>query len=67
MVGDSLASDIAGGRAAGMFTIWINGKEPAPSDHHADLTIQSLGELHRIWSRSRVAANGQARPRMTNT
>jgi len=53
MVGDSLSSDIAGGRAAGMYTIWINASGQASSANHADLTIQSLSELHQIWLRTR--------------
>jgi 4-nitrophenyl phosphatase len=57
MVGDSLSSDIAGGRAAGMFTIWINATgAAADSNNHADLTIQSLSELHQIWRQTREAA-----------
>jgi HAD superfamily hydrolase (TIGR01450 family) len=49
MVGDNLASDIAGGKAAGMFTIWIDGRgRPAPSAQ-ADLIARNLPELHRFW------------------
>jgi putative hydrolase of the HAD superfamily len=59
MVGDSLSSDIAGGRAAGMFTIWINATGAADSHNHADLTIQSLGELRQIWRESREAAGAK--------
>jgi 4-nitrophenyl phosphatase len=58
MVGDSLSSDIAGGRAAGMYTIWINASGLADSAGDADLTIQSLSELHQIWLRTRHAATG---------
>jgi len=58
MVGDSLSSDIAGGRAAGMFTIWINTGGQVSSNGHADLTVQNLSELHQIWRRTRDAANG---------
>lgn len=48
MVGDSLPSDIAGGRAAGMFTVWLhNSSAPAPPE--ADLKVASLPELHRLW------------------
>ena len=46
IVGDSLTSDVAGGRAYGITTIWINpdGADHAP--HPApDLTITHLGEL----------------------
>ncbi len=53
MVGDSQATDIAGGRAAGMFTIWL---DPA-ADHHehtqADLTVRNLIELHELWNGTR--------------
>lgn len=49
MVGDSQATDISGGRAAGMFTIWL---DPAGDHHehsHADLAVRSLAELHELW------------------
>jgi HAD superfamily hydrolase (TIGR01450 family) len=52
MVGDSLSSDIAGGRAAGMFTIWIDASGRGAATEDVDLTIQSLGELHQLWRRS---------------
>ncbi len=67
MVGDSLASDIAGGRAAGMFTIWINASGQDSSVNHADMTIQSLGELHQTWLQARNAAATGAPPRINNT
>ena len=48
MVGDNLPSDIAGGRAAGMFTIWLDERADGPAPE-ADLKVESLIELHRIW------------------
>jgi HAD superfamily hydrolase (TIGR01450 family) len=53
MVGDSLETDVVGGRGAGMFTIWV---EPAGNDHgegRADLVIRSLAELGELWRKSR--------------
>jgi FMN phosphatase YigB (HAD superfamily) len=39
MVGDNLTADIAGGRAAGLQTIWINrGTWPDP-EHQADYVV----------------------------
>ena len=45
MVGDSLTSDIRGGRNAGLRTVWFNpyGKEPRP-DMRPDYTIHALSE-----------------------
>lgn len=53
MIGDNHASDIKGGHAAGMFTIWIGedknpGLDPAP-----DLVVADLAELGRLWSDAR--------------
>lgn len=46
IVGDSLTSDVAGGRAYGITTIWVN---PAGADHAPhpapDLTIERLADL----------------------
>lgn len=46
MVGDSLTSDIAGGRAYGITTVWVN---PSGADHTPhpppDLTIERLADL----------------------
>lgn len=49
MVGDSLTSDILGGRQAGMLTCWVNpdGK-PAREDISPDYEIQSLQELETL-------------------
>ena len=53
MVGDSTASDIAGGRAAGMFTIWLNPEHEGPPPECVDLHVRDLEELHRLWRRAR--------------
>jgi len=46
MVGDSLTSDIRGGRNAGIHTCWFNPKEkPARPDIRPDHTIHALSEL----------------------
>ena len=49
MVGDSLTSDIRGGRNAGLRTVWFNpyGKEPRP-DMRPDYTIHALSELPTV-------------------
>src|SRR4051812_37149092 len=49
MVGDNLASDIVKGRAAGMFTIWVDERAAGPTPREADLRVESLIEFHRIW------------------
>jgi 4-nitrophenyl phosphatase len=49
MVGDSTASDIEGGRAAGMFTIWLDPHEDGPPPSSVDLRVKDVGELHRLW------------------
>jgi HAD superfamily hydrolase (TIGR01450 family) len=54
MVGDNLESDIKGGRAAGMFTIWINAQPHAIMPTEVDLEVRSLGELLDLWRASRV-------------
>ncbi|MGC8643036.1 MAG: HAD-IIA family hydrolase, partial [Isosphaeraceae bacterium] len=54
MVGDNLPSDIAGGRAAGMITIWLH-KGNAPPPPEADLKAANLIELHRLWRDQRSA------------
>jgi 4-nitrophenyl phosphatase len=53
MVGDSTASDMAGGRAAGMFTIWLNPEHQGEIPEDVDLHVRDLPELHRLWQRSR--------------
>jgi 2-haloacid dehalogenase len=48
MVGDSLSADIAGGRAAGMPTVWVaSAQQPSPTDPALcpDHRIAAIGEL----------------------
>jgi 4-nitrophenyl phosphatase len=58
MVGDNLPSDITGGRAAGMFTIWLDERVEEKRPPEADLKVVSLVELHNLWR-----ARRQGRPR----
>jgi HAD superfamily hydrolase (TIGR01450 family) len=51
MVGDSLATDIAGGRDAGMFTVWIDPSGEGEGEGRASMTVRSLEELLELWSR----------------
>ena len=46
MIGDSLTSDILGGRNAGLVTVWVNtnGLEPDPSII-PDITVRTLGDV----------------------
>ncbi len=53
MVGDSTASDMTGGRAVGMFTIWIAPEHEGPPPDCVDLRVSDLDELHRLWRASR--------------
>ncbi|MGC1722111.1 MAG: HAD hydrolase-like protein, partial [Isosphaeraceae bacterium] len=55
MVGDNLPSDIAGGRAAGMLTIWLDDRNDVPMPPEADLKVASLKELHQLWLAQRRA------------
>ncbi len=55
MVGDSTASDIAGGRAAGMFTVWLNAQHQGPPPPEVDLHVRGLEELHQLWKQARDA------------
>lgn len=53
MVGDSLATDVAGGRGVGMATVWL---DPAGDRHEpgrADVTVRSLAELLELWDGTR--------------
>lgn len=53
MVGDSLATDVAGGRGVGMHTVWL---DPAGDRHEpgrASLTVRSLVELLELWNGTR--------------
>ena len=52
MVGDSLFSDIAGARRAGLFAIWLNPDGlPADPQRTPDLAIRSFAELLPLLSR----------------
>lgn len=56
MVGDSLATDVAGGRAAGMFTVWLDPTQEGcdgRADGRASLTVRSLEELFELWAKAR--------------
>lgn len=55
MVGDNLPSDIAGGRAVGMLTIWLDDRNDVPMPPEADLKVGSLNELHQLWLAQRRA------------
>jgi glycerol-1-phosphatase len=59
MVGDSLATDVAGGRGAGMYSVWV---DPAGDDGagRADLTVRSLEELHDLWRATVTPHPGRA-------
>ena len=49
IVGDSLTSDILGGRNAGITTCWVNSKQkPAREDIPADYQIKALSELEQL-------------------
>jgi glycerol-1-phosphatase len=53
MVGDSLTTDVAGGRAAGMVTVWV---DPAGERHEpgqADMVVRNLAELLESWRSAR--------------
>lgn len=57
MVGDSYFSDMAGGIAAGMLTVWLNPdpeSSPRPEGVPPDLTFPSLDALHRAWRNDRA-------------
>ena len=53
MVGDSLVTDIAGGRAAGMATVWLDSGGDGGGAGQADLTVRSLVELREVWQAAR--------------
>ena len=54
MVGDSLATDVAGGRGVGMFTVWVDlgGDGDGDGEGRASLTVRSLDELLHLWRAS---------------
>lgn len=48
-VGNSLRSDVAGARAAGVGAVWLSdGSDPIDADHEPDHTIASLAELPAV-------------------
>jgi len=49
MIGDNHASDITGGHAAGMFTIWLGDENEASLSPSPDLVVTDLAELLRLW------------------
>ena len=49
MVGDSLATDVAGGRAAGMATVWVDSSREGPESGQADVVVRGLDELLEAW------------------
>jgi 4-nitrophenyl phosphatase len=53
MIGDSQSSDIEGGRAAGMFTVWLDPANEGPKPTCADLKVRDLHELHKLWQKAR--------------
>jgi HAD superfamily hydrolase (TIGR01450 family) len=53
MVGDSQASDIKGGREAGMCTVWLDPENSKPKPDYADLKVRNLCELHQLWKQAR--------------
>ena len=58
MVGDSISSDIEGGKAAGMFTIWIDPENDDSQPPAADLKVRGLPELRKLWRQARHVAGG---------
>lgn len=48
MVGDSLTSDILGGKNAGIATCWVNPKHETPTQIRADYEITCLAELEPL-------------------
>jgi 4-nitrophenyl phosphatase len=58
MVGDSTASDITGGRAAGMFTIWLNPDKEARPPASVDLKVADPAELRLLWGQAKRAEAG---------
>ena len=49
IVGDSLSSDIRGGKNAGIYTCWVNPKgKTAPPESKPDFEIKSIAELEEI-------------------
>lgn len=55
MVGDSLVTDVAGGQAAGMFTVWVDPSGARPGEGAARLTVRDLAELRLLWNGRRAS------------
>jgi HAD superfamily hydrolase (TIGR01450 family) len=53
MVGDGLTTDIAGGRAAGMRTVWVDATGESAEPGQADVAVRDLAELLGLWQRAR--------------
>ena len=49
MVGDSLTTDLAGGRSAGMRTVWVDASSAGHEPGQADVTVRDLAELLSLW------------------
>jgi HAD superfamily hydrolase (TIGR01450 family) len=49
MIGDSLTTDVAGGRAAGMVTVWVEPALERPEPGLADVVVRNLTELLDLW------------------
>ena len=48
IVGDSLSSDILGGKNAGITTCWVNPRHKSPGDIRPDYEIESLAQLPKL-------------------
>ena len=56
MVGDSLTSDMQGGRSAGILCCWYNPLgEPRPADPRIDYDIRDLRQVEQILDRAGAA------------
>ena len=53
MVGDSLTTDVAGGRAAGMVTVWVDPAGERREPAQADMVVRDLAELLEAWRGAR--------------
>ena len=62
MIGDSQSSDIEGGRAAGMFTVWLDPENDDPKPTSADLKVRDLHELHQLWQKARFETSRSSGP-----
>ena len=64
MVGDSLATDVAGGRAVGMTTVWVDASGARRGQGEATVTVKDLVELCELWKRpSRLTPSPRQPPR----